>query len=980
MKPEELKRLQAAKKQREKEKKDAETNARRHAANVRVRQRAQVHIQGMTTKIANEDVSVLDAGIGNVDRHYYLASMLMCLYIPQTLPYLKGSDQFGRFGKILKLFFSRRAAIPGPGAPSTPIPSTSSIGPYVPVNVYINYSSAAEANACIAAIDGSVTPDGHKLKATWGTTRYCPAYLRGVRCTNENCMQAHEPGEELESGTHPGGNGMERPFHPQNPSYSYNNHAGHNSTNRGERQPEGFRETRDEMVNLKHAYKEQVAKEPALPPSASWASKPSASGSSQLQSTSMASRPSSSDLRRTSSSSSPSQNHRPAPSNATPSTSTSTSIPSHTHSSSISSRLPRAQNHPLPARPLSRTSSVDLSRTRSAREKEKEVIGADKENVKTILTNPESQSSAPHSNSQAPLTTSTGSSHLPNVIAPPTPPVPEPSSSASGSQKQPSHLSQASAFPPGLVAPSGRPLTPVSEFDRTLDTFGDGSFAFNLSASNTASPFAKGKERLSMDDNRNGDEENGRHDSRFNPDAESTSASAQASRDGSPQRGRGAHLAALHGYPSNEDEHEDTARTSYQGPFDPFAFAGDPSSTPSKAGIAGESDSRSGSPFTSAAFANGKLEGPPGLSRVNTAASSQDGMSISSAVRGGPPPGLEEASSRHRSRFGFARPGSTERGAPASTGMGHAGGSNSGTSSSAAVSDLFKGLNGAPGLAGGLSGTVSPLRPDSAQSFGPNFAAQAPPGIFSPVALNGTASGSVGSASGPGLPLASGASMFASNPPLPPPAAGNANQEASNTSPQNQKKTLADLFPGVDLAASFSAASTLPDSLIKSLGISLDNLDLQATVAANGKLPSFAPLPLGQSAGLANLPLPPKAGSGQHSSPGDSSVSSLVPPQQALNGAATILSHGAMPPGLGTSRQAQQTHAQKAQQAHQAQLAAEQAQAQAALQHHRSTQQQPVQHSGIGHPHYGKSFADMWCQGNNRSYSKLSILIRRRNW
>lgn len=59
MKPEELKRLQAAKKQREKEKKEAETNARRHAANVRVRQRAQVHIQGMTTKIANEDVSAI---------------------------------------------------------------------------------------------------------------------------------------------------------------------------------------------------------------------------------------------------------------------------------------------------------------------------------------------------------------------------------------------------------------------------------------------------------------------------------------------------------------------------------------------------------------------------------------------------------------------------------------------------------------------------------------------------------------------------------------------------------------------------------------------------------------------------------------------------------------------------------------------------------------------------------------------------------
>lgn len=52
-----LKRLQAAKKQREKEKKDADVMSKRHAANVRVKQRAQVHIQGMTTKIANEDVS-----------------------------------------------------------------------------------------------------------------------------------------------------------------------------------------------------------------------------------------------------------------------------------------------------------------------------------------------------------------------------------------------------------------------------------------------------------------------------------------------------------------------------------------------------------------------------------------------------------------------------------------------------------------------------------------------------------------------------------------------------------------------------------------------------------------------------------------------------------------------------------------------------------------------------------------------------------
>lgn len=51
-----LKRLQQAKKQREKERKDLELMNRKHLANVRVKQRNQVHIQGLTTKMANEDV------------------------------------------------------------------------------------------------------------------------------------------------------------------------------------------------------------------------------------------------------------------------------------------------------------------------------------------------------------------------------------------------------------------------------------------------------------------------------------------------------------------------------------------------------------------------------------------------------------------------------------------------------------------------------------------------------------------------------------------------------------------------------------------------------------------------------------------------------------------------------------------------------------------------------------------------------------
>lgn len=54
-----LKRLQQAKKQRDKDRKDLELVNRKHLANVRVKQKNQVHVQGLTTKIANEDVSVV---------------------------------------------------------------------------------------------------------------------------------------------------------------------------------------------------------------------------------------------------------------------------------------------------------------------------------------------------------------------------------------------------------------------------------------------------------------------------------------------------------------------------------------------------------------------------------------------------------------------------------------------------------------------------------------------------------------------------------------------------------------------------------------------------------------------------------------------------------------------------------------------------------------------------------------------------------
>ncbi|GAA6042827.1 hypothetical protein NBRC10512_007718 [Rhodotorula toruloides] len=161
IKPEEMKRLQAAKKLRDKRRKDAEL-AMQNKANVRVRQRTQVQITGMTSKEANED----------------------------TLAQLKDADHFGRYGKVLKLFMSKRS----PSAPQ----QGASHPHFQPVNVYVNYRTPSEASHCIAATDGTFSSEGNKLRAMWGMTRYCPTYLKGARCSNDNCTFAHEPGEEVE--------------------------------------------------------------------------------------------------------------------------------------------------------------------------------------------------------------------------------------------------------------------------------------------------------------------------------------------------------------------------------------------------------------------------------------------------------------------------------------------------------------------------------------------------------------------------------------------------------------------------------------------------------------------------------------------------------------------------------------------------------------------------------------------------------------
>ena len=38
--------------------------------------------------------------------------------------------------------------------------------------------------------------DGHHLRASYGTTKYCNNFIRGVSCSNPDCVYLHELGDD----------------------------------------------------------------------------------------------------------------------------------------------------------------------------------------------------------------------------------------------------------------------------------------------------------------------------------------------------------------------------------------------------------------------------------------------------------------------------------------------------------------------------------------------------------------------------------------------------------------------------------------------------------------------------------------------------------------------------------------------------------------------------------------------------------------
>lgn len=131
-----------------------------HLRNVRVIQRNLVYVLGLPTSLARvED--------------------------------LKSLTYFGRYGTITNFVVCKNQAPGACTAGTTPLSSYSA---------YITYQFEQDAVDCIRDVDGCLF-ENRNLRAAFGTTKYCSFFLRGLKCTKQDCFYLHALGAEEDSFT-----------------------------------------------------------------------------------------------------------------------------------------------------------------------------------------------------------------------------------------------------------------------------------------------------------------------------------------------------------------------------------------------------------------------------------------------------------------------------------------------------------------------------------------------------------------------------------------------------------------------------------------------------------------------------------------------------------------------------------------------------------------------------------------------------------
>ena len=93
---------------------------------------------------------------------------------------LRKPEYFGQYGKIAKIVLNRTQATSGD-------PRRAS------ASAYVTFVHKEDTLACILALDGFHI-DGRNVRASYGTSKYCSAFIKNVRCNNPECTYLHEMG------------------------------------------------------------------------------------------------------------------------------------------------------------------------------------------------------------------------------------------------------------------------------------------------------------------------------------------------------------------------------------------------------------------------------------------------------------------------------------------------------------------------------------------------------------------------------------------------------------------------------------------------------------------------------------------------------------------------------------------------------------------------------------------------------------------
>ena len=95
---------------------------------------------------------------------------------------LSSWQYFGQYGKIMKIVVNKNGYSQNFKNDTT-------------YSAYVSYSTQEEASLALLAIDNCVV-DGHVIRGSFGTTKYCTFFLKGIECANKECLYLHEFADE----------------------------------------------------------------------------------------------------------------------------------------------------------------------------------------------------------------------------------------------------------------------------------------------------------------------------------------------------------------------------------------------------------------------------------------------------------------------------------------------------------------------------------------------------------------------------------------------------------------------------------------------------------------------------------------------------------------------------------------------------------------------------------------------------------------